>query len=33
MRRLFRILVAGSILGALPSQGAELRIGLAADVT
>ncbi|TMG72098.1 MAG: ABC transporter substrate-binding protein, partial [Betaproteobacteria bacterium] len=33
MRRLLRILVAGSILGALPSQGAELRIGLAADVT
>lgn len=33
MRRLLRILVAGSILWALPAQGADLRIGLAADVT
>src|SRR5438477_12270347 len=33
MRRLLRILVAGSISWALPAHGAELRIGLAADVT
>jgi peptide/nickel transport system substrate-binding protein len=33
MRRLLRILVAGSILWVLPLQAAELRIGLAADVT
>jgi peptide/nickel transport system substrate-binding protein len=33
MHRLLRILVAGSILWALPAHGAELRIGLAADVT
>ncbi len=33
MRRLLRILVAGSILWSLPAHGAELRIGLAADVT
>ena len=31
--RLLRIVVAGSILWALPAYGAELRIGLAADVT
>jgi peptide/nickel transport system substrate-binding protein len=31
--RLVRIIVAGSILWALPAYGAELRIGLAADVT
>src|SRR5207245_11050646 len=33
MRRLLRILVAGSISWAVPAHGAELRIGLAADVT
>ena len=33
MRRLLRILFAGSISWALPALGAELRIGLAADVT
>ena len=33
MRRLLRILAAGSILSGLPAHGAELRIGLAADVT
>src|SRR5712692_7231529 len=33
MRRLLRILVAGSILWTLPAHGADLRIGLAADVT
>ena len=33
MRRLLRILVAGSILWVSPLQAAELRIGLAADVT
>src|SRR5437879_3371659 len=33
MRRLLRILVAGSIAWALPAHGAELRVGLAADVT
>jgi len=33
MRRLLRILVAGSILCALPAHGAGLRIGLASDVT
>jgi len=33
MHRLLRILVAGSILWSLPAHGAELRIGLAADVT
>src|SRR2546427_12768445 len=33
MHRLLRILVAGSILWGLPAHGAELRIGLAADVT
>ncbi len=33
MRRLLRVLVAGSILWALPAHGTELRIGLAADVT
>src|SRR6266853_71494 len=31
--RLVRILVAGSILWTLPAHGADLRIGLAADVT
>ena len=33
MRRLFRVLFAGSTLWALPVFGADLRIGLAADVT
>ena len=33
MRRLLRLLVAGSIPWVLPTHGAELRIGLAADVT
>jgi len=33
MRRLLRLLVAGSIPWALFAHGAELRIGLAADVT
>jgi peptide/nickel transport system substrate-binding protein len=33
MRRLLRLLFAGSILWGLPAHGAELRIGLAADVT
>ncbi len=33
MRRLLRLLVAGSIPWVLPAHGAELRIGLAADVT
>src|SRR5438270_11240714 len=33
MRRLLRILVAGSIAWALPAHGTELRVGLAADVT
>jgi peptide/nickel transport system substrate-binding protein len=33
MRRLLRILVAGSLLWTLPVRGADLRIGLAADVT
>src|SRR5438552_18458841 len=33
MRRLLRLLVAGSIAWALPAHAAELRIGLAADVT
>ena len=33
MHRVLRILVAGSILWGLPAHGAELRIGLAADVT
>ncbi len=33
MRRALRILVAGSILWAMPAQAADLRVGLAADVT
>ena len=33
MRRALRILVAGSILWAMPAHAAELRVGLAADVT
>src|SRR5256885_4396818 len=33
MRHLLRILVAGSLLWTLPVPGADLRIGLAADVT
>ena len=33
MRRLLRLVVAGSIPWVLPTHGAELRIGLAADVT
>src|SRR2546430_5535235 len=33
MRRLLRLLVAGSIPWALAAHGAELRVGLAADVT
>src|SRR2546421_6646838 len=33
MRYLLRLLVAGSIAWALPVHGAELRVGLAADVT
>ncbi len=33
MRRLLRVLVAGSILWTSPAHGTELRIGLAADVT
>src|SRR3977135_894344 len=32
MRRVLRILVAGSILWTLPAHAADLRIGLAADV-
>ena len=33
MRRLFRILIAATILWSCAARGAELRIGLAADVT